>query len=180
MTETPNEPKNSGSKGRPTPTRKEREAANKRPLVGDKSPEAKRAERARLAAKRAEAREGLMNGEERYLGPRDKGPQKRFARDFVDVRFTGGEVLLPTAFGAVILSSINNQYVVIASTVILWGLMLVIGLNAWWLSRVATKAITAKFGSAERGIKSYVIMRSLQMRPMRLPKPQVKRGAKIG
>ena len=68
----------------------------------------------------------------------------------------------------------------IASTVILWGLMLVIGLNAWWLSRVATKAITAKFGSAERGIKSYVIMRSLQMRPMRLPKPQVKRGAKIG
>ncbi len=180
MTETTNEPQNVAGKGRPTPSRKEREAANKRPLVGNKTPEAKRAEKVRLAAKRAEAREGLLNGDERYLGPRDKGPQKRFARDYVDVRYTGGELLLPTAFGAVILSSINNPYIQIGSTVLLWGLMVLIGFNSWWISRGAAKAIEARFGSTERGIKSYVIMRSLQMRPMRLPKPQIKRGSKIG
>jgi Protein of unknown function (DUF3043) len=180
MSETQNEPQNSTGKGRPTPKRKEREAANIRPLVGNKSPEAKRAEKARLAAKRAEAREGLLNGDERYLGPRDKGPQRKFARDYVDVRYTGGELLLPVAFGAVILSSINNPYVQIGSTFVLWGFMILIGFNSWWVARGANKALEAKFGSVERGLKSYVVMRSLQMRPMRLPKPQVKRGAKIG
>jgi hypothetical protein len=31
----------------------------------------------------------------------------------------------------------------------------------------------------DRGIKMYVALRSMQMRPMRLPKPQVKRGTVI-
>ena len=64
-----NTPKPEG-KGRPTPTRKEREAANLRPIVGQKTPEARKAAKARLVEERAKARTGMMTGDERYLGPR--------------------------------------------------------------------------------------------------------------
>ncbi len=169
-------------KGHATPSRKEREAAQKRPLVGDRTKEGKIAARAELAKKRAQARAGMMSGEERYLGPRDKGPQKRFARDWVDSRFSGGELLLPVAFGAVILSSIENAAVQIASIILMWGLMIFIVFNSWMIGRKLSQAAKERWGedNLERGLKSYAVMRSLQMRPMRLPKPQVKRGNKIG
>ena len=35
----------------------------------------------------AKQREALANGDERYLPARDKGPVRRFVRDYVDSRF---------------------------------------------------------------------------------------------
>ena len=40
-------------------------------------------------------REGMKNGEERYLMARDKGPVRRFVRDFIDARVSIAEFLLP-------------------------------------------------------------------------------------
>ena len=181
MSDSAKDSKPTNGKGHATPTRKEREAARKRPLVGNRSKEARAAARADLAQKRAQSRAGLLAGEERYLGPRDKGPQKRFARDWGDSRFTGGELLLPVAFGAVILSSVNNNAIQVASMFIMWGLMLFIVANSWFISRRVSRAAENRWGegNVERGLKMYVVMRSLQMRPMRLPKPQVKRGEHV-
>ena len=78
---------NSSGKGHATPSRKEREAANKRPLVPSDRKEAARMERARANEERNKARIGLAAGDERYLPMRDRGPQKKFARDFVDARY---------------------------------------------------------------------------------------------
>jgi Protein of unknown function (DUF3043) len=171
----------SNGKGRPTPTRKEREAARKKPLVGDRSKEARKAARAQLAAKRAEAREGMLNGEERYLSVRDRGPQKKLARDIVDSRFTVGELLLPTVFVAVILNSVNDAVVQLITVIIMWSIMGAMILDAVLLSRKVYKRLVSKYGESnlDRGIKMYVALRSMQMRPMRLPKPQVKRGTVI-
>jgi hypothetical protein len=182
MSETSNENAKSSGKGRPTPSRKEREAANRRPLVGDRTKEGRKAANAAAAAKRNEARLGLSAGEERYLGPRDRGPQKRFARDFVDSRFTVGEMMIPVLFFAVILTTINNNALQIAVLVLMWGMFLGIFLNGWLLGRKVQKQLSEKYGEGkvERGLTMYVIMRSIQMRPMRLPKPQVKRGTKVG
>src|SRR5476649_2244831 len=71
-------------KGHATPTRKQREAARKRPLVGDKSPESRAISKEQQRAQRERARIGFANGEEKYLPMRDRGPQKRFIRDIVD------------------------------------------------------------------------------------------------
>jgi hypothetical protein len=174
-------PTPSTGKGRPTPSRKEREAARKKPLVGDRSKEAKKAARAQLAAKRAEAREGMLNGEERYLTVRDRGPQKKLARDIVDSRFTMGELLLPTVFVAVILNTVNNDAVNLAAILIMWSIMGGMFVDAILLSRKVNKRLVAKYGAEnlDRGLKMYVALRSMQMRPMRLPKPQVKRGTVI-
>jgi hypothetical protein len=168
-------------KGRPTPTRKQQEAARRKPLVGDRSKEAKKAAREQLAAKRAEAREGMLRGDEKYLTIRDRGPQKKLARDLVDSRFTVGETLLPTVFVALLLNTVENEVLQLTTVIFMWTVMLGMFVDAFLLARKVHARLSAKYGqdNVERGIKMYVGLRSLQMRPMRLPKPQVKRGTKV-
>ena len=182
MSETSNENSKPGGKGRPTPSRKEREAANRRPLVGDRTKEGRKAAAAAAAAKRNEARFGLVSGEERFLGPRDRGPQRRFARDYVDARYTVGELVLPVVVISLIFTTIQNNAVQIAVLILMWSLFLGVFVNGWMLSRKVKKLLAEKYGEnkVERGMATYVAMRSIQMRPMRLPKPQVKRGTKVG
>ena len=67
----------SDTKGRPTPTRKEREAANKRPIVVADRSEARRVNRERDRIERAKVNAGYAAGDERYLPMRDRGAQKR-------------------------------------------------------------------------------------------------------
>ena len=169
-------------KGRPTPARKQQELLRKKPVVGNKSPEAKRAAKKLLNAERAKAREGLANGEDRYLTSRDRGPQRRLVRDVVDARFTVGELVLPMLFLVIIVSSIRPEDVTIqlGTLVAMWGLFVAIGIDGFIIGRKAQKVVEAKYpGRGEKGLRWYAAMRSIQMRGMRLPKPQVKRGTKI-
>ncbi|SFN58513.1 DUF3043 domain-containing protein [Mycetocola miduiensis] len=164
-------------KGRPTPTRKEREALNKRPLVPGDRKEAAKAARAKTAEAREKARLGLAAGEERYLPARDRGVQKRFVRDFVDSRFNIGEFLIPVMFLVIILTLFPATIQVYAM-LLLWAFFGVAVLDAIWLGIQVKKKLGAKFGEAsvERGVRWYAAMRAFQMRVLRLPKPQVKRG----
>ena len=76
-------------KGRPTPTRKEAEAAARARAKAALDPKAtRRQQRDQRAARSQEVRAGLKSGDERYLPARDKGPVRRFIRDFVDSRFS--------------------------------------------------------------------------------------------
>jgi hypothetical protein len=54
-------------------------------------------------------------------------------------------------------------------------------IDAFIYGRILQKRIAERVGAAnvERGIKWYAAMRAFQFRRMRLPKPQVKRGAKV-
>jgi hypothetical protein len=97
-------PEKSSGKGAPTPTRKEREAANRRPLVPNDRKEAARIRRHNTSEAREQARRGMAAGEERYLPTRDKGPQKRFVRDYIDARFNIGELLIPVMFAVLIMT----------------------------------------------------------------------------
>lgn len=168
-------------KGKATPSRKQQEAANRRPLVGDKSKEGREAYKSRVAKERREAREGMMRGEDKYLPIKDRGPQKRLARDIVDARFTAGELVMPAMVLFLITTATNIYYLQLASLVLMWGLFAVVILDAFLLGRKTKKVIAQKYGnqSADRGLAWYAGMRSIQMRPMRLPKPQVKRGTKF-
>lgn len=165
-------------KGKATPSRKQQEAANRRPLVGDKSKEGRAAQKERLAQERRIAREGMMRGEDRYLPIKDRGPQKRLARDIVDARFTAGELVMPAMLVFLATSLIDNLLVQSICLVLMWGLFVVVIVDAYVIGRKVKKVVGAKHGEAslERGLAMYAGMRSIQMRPMRLPKPQVKRG----
>lgn len=161
-------------KGRPTPRRRDREAELRRPLVSNDRKEA----RARLSKERERARLGLAAGEERYLPVRDKGPQRKWVRDYVDSRWSFGEFLIPIMFAVIIatfLPSIQAQFIAI---VVLWAFFVLTIIDASIAGHLVRKGLRAKYGAdkVETGVRWYAAMRSLQMRGLRLPKAQVTRG----
>lgn len=164
-------------KGRATPTRAEREAANRRPLVAN-TKEARAAAKADLQARRQRARIGMENGEDKYLPARDRGPQRRWVRDYVDAGWHISEWLMAAMLLVIVLSLIDIPAIQLWAMVGLWGYMLLAVGDMVLLSMRVKKKVAAKFGleRRERGLGWYAAMRSLQMRFMRLPKPQVSRG----
>ncbi|GAA1258354.1 DUF3043 domain-containing protein [Arthrobacter pascens] len=165
-------------KGAPTPKRKAQEAARKRPLVPEDRKASKAAERAAVQEQRLKMRHALDTGDEKFLPIRDKGPQKRFARDYVDARFSLGEYLMFGALVFVIISlvvpSTSEQMIYVLGG--FWVMFLAVFVDVFILSRQLRKRLIQKFGEVERGTVWYGSMRSLQFRKLRLPKPQVRRG----
>lgn len=182
-------PDRPGAKNRPTPKRRQAEAANKRPLVVKDRKKATQVDKDRAREIRARQREALVTGDDAHLPLRDKGPQKRFVRDVVDARWNLGEWYLVLAMVAVALVILPGPLGVPAaqliqlqlwSTLVLWGTVLLCGVDAYLLSRVIKKSMRARFGDdvVTKGNVSYGVLRSFQIRRWRLPKPQVKRGDK--
>jgi hypothetical protein len=167
------------SKGRATPTRKEREAANQRPLVASDRKVASKEYRAQQAEARNRARIGMAAGEEKYLPLRDRGVQRRYARDYVDARYNVGELMVPFMFLVIIMTFLPDQNIAQLGILTLWGFFIIAIIDVIFATWMLRRRIEAKFGEGtmERGIRWYAAMRTLQMRQLRLPKPQVKRRA---
>ncbi|MGP3535067.1 DUF3043 domain-containing protein [Microbacterium sp. RD1] len=174
----PVEPSRPGStKGRATPSRAEQEAARKRPLVAD-TKEAKARARAELAAAREKARAGMAAGDERYLPVKDKGPQRRFARDFVDAGWHLGEGVMPFMVIVIVATLIPVPEFQFWAFIALWVYILFVVGDMIITSIRIKRLAREKFGDGrmEKGLGWYAAMRTVQMRFMRLPKAQVKRG----
>ena len=165
-------------KGHATPTRKEREAANLRPLVNSDRKAAAKASRAKMAEARERARIGMANGEEKYLVARDRGPQRRFIRDFIDARFSVGEIMIPIMFLVIILTFVQDEVFQVLAILGLWIFFILAVLDCLVVGFRINRKLAAKFGAdqLQKGNRWYAAMRALQLRVMRLPKPQVKRG----
>ena len=167
----------SSGKGHATPTRKEKEAARKRPLVANDRAERRRREREAAAADRERARIGMANGEQKYLPIRDRGPQRKFVRDYVDARWSLGELLLPTIVIFFITSFFPPESIVtLVGFGIMWLVLVAAIIDAVIVGSILKKKLTEKFGSMEKGSRFYAAMRMVYFRQMRLPKAQVKRG----
>ena len=165
-------------KNAPTPKRKTQEASRQRPLVPADRKLAREAERAQRLEAQNRMRLANETGDERYMALRDRGDQKRFARDFVDRRFMIGEYLMFAVFGFLILSFATTKNVQLSMiiTFALWILVALVFIDSFVMSRGLKKGLVARYGSVERGVTWYAVMRGMQFRKMRLPKPQVTRG----
>lgn len=161
-------------KGRRTPTRKEAEAARKKQMkVPVSRKEQAKRERAAREEIRLKQREALKTGDEKYLPARERGPVRKFCRDYVDRRWNVGEFLLPLL--VIILVAL---YIAPVLTSLLWAVMLVaFGIDELILIRGLRKELKKRFKPEEtRGATPYTFFRSTQLRRFRLPKPQLKRG----
>jgi Protein of unknown function (DUF3043) len=167
-------------KGRPTPSRKEAEAAAKARAKAPRTrKELAKAQRAARAESSGRMREAMRTGDERFLPTRDKGPVKRFIRDFVDSRLSFIELLLPVLLLTIILSYTGNQLAAIANSIMMGALLLVVFDMIVMRFRLR-KQLVARFPNESlRGTTAYAVMRSMQMKFMRLPKSQVKLGQKL-
>jgi hypothetical protein len=169
-------------KGRATPKRKEAEAARKKRMTPPRNRnEANALHRQRVKEQRGKQREAMAGvGDDRFLPTRDQGPVKKFIRDYVDSRRTIGEFLIPVflvMFMASILLSSITQYV---GTFAWVAVLVLLTFDSVRILRGVKKAITERFGADEtRGITMYTLMRSWQMRRLRLPKSTVRPGDAI-
>jgi hypothetical protein len=165
-------------KGRPTPSRKEAEAARKAQLKGITDPKtAKKAARDADRQARYESRLALQAGDERRLPARDAGPVKAWVRDMVDRRRSAGELFIPVAVAVLVSGFIKIAWVQVAQLAI-WSIMLVaVVVDSLYLVWKVRRVLPARFPNEEhRGAVMYAVIRSLQLRRLRLPPPKVKVG----
>ena len=182
-------------KGRPTPKRSEAarrrgpvapapmtsaEARKRRKELGGPklSKEERRADKTARRADMAERRAKMMSGEEGYLLPRDKGPVRRYIRDYVDARWNLGEFMLPVMLVVLALSFIRSAAVFAIVSIGVYGLLLVAAADGFLMWRGLKRKLIAKFGEDKlgRGQAMYAVMRTFQLRRSRMPRAQVKRG----
>ena len=179
--ETPSTPEKVGGKGRPTPTRKEAEAAARaRAKVPRTRKEQMAAQRAARGDTSRRMREAMKTGDERYLPARDRGPVRRFIRDFVDSRFSFIELMVPLLVVSMVLGYSGNPGLMRLSNTVLFTTIMVIVVDIFMLRFRVRRELARRFpGESTKGAVLYAAMRSLQMKFLRMPKAQVKIGDKL-
>jgi DUF3043 family protein len=131
---------------------------------------------------RVEAAAGMKEGDERYLLPRDRGPERALVRSIVDSRRTVGTWFFGGALIVLVGSSVRIQAIQLASNV-LWALLAIgVVVDSVLISRKVKKLVNERYPKSAQRIGSlqiYGVMRALTFRRMRVPKPQVELGAAV-
>lgn len=165
-------------KGRPTPKRSEAQTQRRRASTAptDRKEAAKRQREVRRI-ELAKQREALANGDQRYLPVRDKGPVRKFVRDYVDSRFCIAEFFLPLAVIILVLSMVRIGSLQNIALLLWLAVIVLIVIDSIGLAFRLKRQLKERFqDEPTKGAVAYGLMRTLQMRRLRLPKPQVKRG----
>jgi hypothetical protein len=175
----PSLPVDQQPKGKPTPSRKEAEAARKAALAGTDPKASRNASREARAKERDAARAALMSGDPKKLPARDAGPVKAYVRDHIDSRVSVGELFIPVAVAVLLLGFLHVDWVQLL-LVYIWIFMLVgVVVDGFWIWFRLRKNIAEKLPNEDSsGATFYGIMRALQLRRFRLPPPRVGLGGK--
>lgn len=165
-------------KNKPTPKRNAKKITPA--LAPAATKEAKKAERENARRRRMEMRQLYLKGDERALPKRDKGPVRKFARDYVDSRWSIAEFFLPLLMVVLLLTAIPNVTIKVFATLLMYIVVLISVLDGIWMGRQIKKHCTVKYpNEAVKGVSMYAWMRSTQIRRLRTPAPQVDRGVKL-
>lgn len=167
-----------GGKGRPTPKRSEAQKRNRQPITAPKDrKEAYRAVRGRQARDRAKAREGMARGDDKYMVKRDRGPVRRLARDYVDSRRTIASYFMFVMLAVVMISLLPYVWARLLGFFAIPVMLGVVIIEGFVISRKVSRMASEQFPDEDRsGAGFYAAMRSMQMRRLRMPAPQVKPG----
>jgi hypothetical protein len=145
--------------------------------------EAARRLRERRREQRTESLQGMRRGDEKYLLPRDRGPERALVRNIVDSRRTIGTWFFGGALIVLIGSSGAMPPVVRFISNLMWVLLAAgMILDAVLISRRIKKLIGERFPDTKQkrgALYFYGIMRSISFRRMRVPKPQVDIGEAV-
>lgn len=175
------DPLGAGVKGRPTPKRKEAEAARKQRLTPPRDrKEAARRMKQKRYEERMRVQTALKTGSEANLPLRDRGKVRRFCRDFVDSRRSVAEYLLPLLLVILALSFIATPAAAYTQLMVWLGTIVGTVVDTIYVIVKVRRELARRFpGESTRGAVPYAVLRSSQLRRFRLPKPQVARGAPL-
>ena len=173
-------PQRDGAKNRPTPKRKDQEAARKQPLVVADRKQAKQLDKAKRNEQLAKTRQAMLTGDDSGLPARDKGPVRRYMRDYIDARWNLAEFMLPVMLIVLALSFMRTEHdPVLRHDPHLRACCSPRSLDTFLMWRGLKKKLAAKFGDEAAGAKGngmYAAMRAFQLRRSRMPRPLVERG----
>ena len=178
-------------KGRPTPKRSEAEANRYRSVTGSTTSGRNRSstaapsrkltpeEKSKVRSERNKQIQAMRRGEEWALQPRDRGPMKKLARDYVDAHRRPSEFYMYALIVLVVALVAGKAHKALNTDLqfLLLAIIAVIIVDALLLRRSISKLAQERLpGESTRGITFYAIMRALQLRRFRNPAPRVKPG----
>jgi hypothetical protein len=170
------------AKGRPTPKRSEAERHRRQPITGSRAPATPRTpeDKAKARSERGRKYEAMKKGESWALNPRDRGPAKALARDYIDSKRRISEYymyILVVLLAAVFLRNKTEQQYISPLVLVL---VVIIVIDAQVIRRSLRKLVGERLpGESTRGLTMYAVMRALQIRRFRMPAPRVRPGEKF-
>ncbi|ANI92123.1 DUF3043 domain-containing protein [Dietzia timorensis] len=188
-------------KGRPTPTRREAERARGQrtgpvaaPLTRKEAKERRKNEknsmskeerkiaRARANAAREERRQAMLDGDDRYVLERDRGPQRRYARDWVDTHRRISNYFMPVALLIIVFQFFPIPGLIGIFQIAFLLVILIVIIDTILVGRTVNRAVAERFGDDAKtgfGLGFYAAMRAMQPKSLRTPRPRVKPGDAI-
>ena len=177
--------------GKPAPsaTASKSGPAGKSPGAADKSPApdssgaaamkaAARQSRTKDRGDRARKYEAMKRGEEWALAPRDKGPVKALARDYVDSKRRISEYYMYILLVLLVILLLKNTALDAIVYPLVLVLVVVMVVEGFFISRGVKKLAAERYPKeSTRGVTRYAIMRALQIRRFRMPSPRIGPGA---
>lgn len=142
----------------------------------------------RLHPNRSKAEQRRLDRDSRYKSrvtswdKVESSPERTLLRDYVDVRWTVTEFMLPAMLLLMAAVVATSRWITV-STYIALGLWVLLGLSfintaVMWINfkKVLAERVP---GASKRGLLMYMFNRSLMIRRFRKPSPRVVRGASI-
>ena len=158
-----------GKKDRPTPTRKEAEAARRQRMNTTLSKKQSRA-----AASRQSRSERMKT-----ISAREAVPEKVLMRDYIDARFNLGEFLLPSVVVILAVTLLGSYWpaVTLIATLAMYLFIIGVFVDGYLMWRGFKKVLAKRLPKASpKGLLLYGMTRSTQIRRFRSPPPRIKRG----
>ena len=177
------EPIRPNAKGRPTPTRKEAQAArlgtpsrrgSTRPSSGKPGDPkaAKVAMREARRSKAAEYRAAMNSGDIKKLPARERVPERVMARDIVDQRKNFGPLFLLVVVFAYFLGLAPSTGLKAAAFYLLPLCLIGIIADSIFIGRKVTREVHERYPNSTVKLKGYVAQRALMPARWRQPRPQ--------
>jgi hypothetical protein len=170
------------AKGRPTPKRSEAERGRRQPITGSRPAAAPRTpqDKNRARAERASKYEAMKRGEAWALNPRDRGPARALARDYIDSKRRVSEYYMYVLLILVVAVFSRNKVIQTYISPLILVLVLIIVIDAQLIRRSLHKLVAERLpGESTKGLTMYAVFRALQIRRFRVPAPRVHPGDKI-
>jgi Protein of unknown function (DUF3043) len=168
-------------KGVPTPKRSEAQANRRQPYQAPTDRKAaSRQSRDRNRGERMRRTAAYQRGDAWALPRKDQGPVRALARDVVDARRGIGEYYMILVIVLVVLLVVPGSTTKIVFDIAVIGVVILMIAEGWLVSlRVKRLAADRLPGESTQGLTMYTIMRGIQLRRLRMPKPRVSRGDKV-
>jgi hypothetical protein len=188
--DTKTRPAAQAGKGRPTPKRREAEAGRYTPIggraarrpSGPRTPEQKTQDKAQARAERIRKSEAMRRGDPSALLPKDRGPARALARDYVDSKRRISEYYMYVLLLLMVILFTLGRAAKIQVYLDLFLLVLVVVLvaDAMSIRRGLRRLMAERLpDESSTGLTRYAVFRAIQIRRFRMPLPRVQPGTDI-